>query len=263
MTHGRWRPLPTASAWYWHGIGRTLFKLERFEEGIERYRETVDLDTDLTNPNGIPYRVIALSQIADGLGQIGNVAEQDRARGTLLDYLLAHPWDLEHGYRYYLTSGLGALSAGESAARLGSLPTQESAGARRRPDLTKRIDAVTRSIATAEWLRSEIVPRLQLELNIGEGEATRHGRLFPTRASEAIHLSFDILPSSSGSGRMTAFGYSVNPQSLASDLLPRVLESVDLGSDLSVEILDAQGNVQAAGDESAVSRDDLVQVKFQ
>ena len=243
-------------------IGRTLFKLERFEEGIERYREIVDLDTDLTNPNGIPYRVIALSQIADGLGQIGNVAEQDRTRRTLLDGLLAHPWDLERGYRYYLTSGLGALSAGETAARLGSLPTQESAGARRRLDLTKKSDAVTRSIVTAEWLRSEIGPRLQLELRIGQGDATRHGRLFPTRAGEPIHLRFDILPASSGSGGMTAFGYAVNPYSLASDLLPRVLESVDLGSDLSVVILDAQGDLQAGGDGSAVSRP-LVHVEFQ
>ena len=71
-------------------IGRTLFKLERFQEGIERYREIADLDTHLTNPNGIPYRVIALSQIATGLGQLGKVAEQDRTRRTLFADLLAH-----------------------------------------------------------------------------------------------------------------------------------------------------------------------------
>ncbi len=246
-------------------IGRTLFKMDRVREGIARYREILDLDTDLTDSNGIPHRVIALSQIADGLGRLGEVQEQDRTRRELVDYLLDHPWDLERGYGYSLNSQLdrlAVLSAGRAAGQDGGLQENASEPAGSTSDLATRADAAQVSIATVEWLRSQIGPRLRLELGSGPHEASRHGRLFTTMTGTApVHLSYDILPSSQGSGGIAVFGYAINPDSLTAELLPRVLESVDLGGDLHVGMLDERGDPRSALEGIVASRD-LVNVEF-
>jgi tetratricopeptide (TPR) repeat protein len=70
-------PTPEARAGALARIGRTLFKLRKFDEGLESYRAILTLSPDTLDAHGLPYRVIALSQIHDGLEAVGRADERD------------------------------------------------------------------------------------------------------------------------------------------------------------------------------------------
>ncbi len=60
-------------------IGRTLFKLRRFDEGIASYRAVLALPPEAVDPHGRPYAVNALLQI---FGRVGRLEPPCREAGV-------------------------------------------------------------------------------------------------------------------------------------------------------------------------------------
>ena len=83
-------------------IGRTLFKLRRFEEGSRKYEAASAVAGDAVDGNGLPYAAIAMLQIIDGSGALRRPDAQASAQERFARYVISRPWDLDNGYRQHL-----------------------------------------------------------------------------------------------------------------------------------------------------------------
>ena len=198
-------------------IGRALFKLQRFEESIATYSSIPTLVPDAVDPNGIPYQVAALLQIADALASLNRAAERARCHQQLLHYIVNHPWDIEHGYGYYLGLAL-------------SVPSMDE-------DLAREARARQRAVATIEWITREIRPRIQNALSIGASSGNVVDRLALKRDNGDVLLGYLIESSSRNNSSRVILGYELQPRSIAGHLLTDVLKAVDLGEALRVELI--------------------------
>lgn len=198
-------------------IGRTLFKLRRFEESIATYSSIPTLAPDAADPNGIPYQVAALLQIADALASLNRTAERARCHQQLLHYIVNHPWDIEHGYGYYLGLAL-------------SVPSIDV-------DLAREARARQRAVATVEWITREIRPRIQTAVSIGASSDKAPDRLALKRDNGDVLLGYLVESSSGDNSSRAILGYELQPRSMAGHLLTDVLKAVDLGEALRVELI--------------------------
>jgi len=189
-------------------IGRTLFKLRRFEEGIAEYRAVLTLPPGTTDPHGIPYAVNALMQIVDGLDALGRATEKPVHQLQLLQLVVEHPWDADGGYGYYLSRAVESAPA--SATELRTRGTE-----------------LMHAAASIQWIQEEIRPRI-------EGDSKR---FVVKRGDLSILIGFVPIPSGSGDPATTVLGYAIRPEYVAGPLLAAVLKTVDLGGQLRLEVV--------------------------
>ncbi len=97
-------------------IGRTLFKQRRLVESIEIYRRVAEeADNARDRITGLPYRVIALVQIADALALLGRTSDAADAKRDLLQAIVDTPWDLADGFGAYLSRALSEPGSADAA----------------------------------------------------------------------------------------------------------------------------------------------------
>jgi len=225
-------------------VGRTLFKLGRIREGISSYRDLLGIEADTMSASGVPYHVVALSRLSDGFDELGEPAQRDATQRVLLEYLVENPWDLQCGYGYYLSGTLDTLvdGAGSPSAVTGSGPSSQPTQSRAAVDeLVSRASAILEAAATAEWIRSEIGSRLPAEIGPGEDGSLSHAHLPASDGEAPVQIRYRLLRPERSAEGISAFGYVIQPDYVSDDLLPRILESVDLGADLLVGIVDGRG----------------------
>ena len=206
--------------------GRTLFKLRRFDEAVAQYRAVLTLPPESLDRNGLPYVVIALMQIADGFEALGRADEQARSLRQLLDYVVDHAWDVEGGYGYYV-------------ARVLASATQPD------PTILARARTLTRAVATVEWIRREIRPRIEPDLRSGSWSGPAARRLVVGRDAQSMLIGYRPLPAAPGHAVSMVLGYEVRPEYVVGPMLADVLRTVDLGHDLLVAVLDEQNRPQS------------------
>jgi len=146
--------------------GRTLFKSGRFREGISRYREVLDLEADAIATTGAPCAVIALSQIGEGFARLGEQGERRKAQRELLERLVEAPWDLQRGYAFYVSRALDTI--GEH------------------PALALKATAISEAAGKAEWIRSEIGPRLRIAVEPVMGAAPSHAHVLASKGDVPV-----------------------------------------------------------------------------
>jgi hypothetical protein len=155
-------------------IGRTLFKLIRYADGIAVYRQVVAAPSGALDRHGRPFAVIALTQIVDGLNELDRPDGRARAEVELLDYVLNHPWGLDEGFGHYLRLALAAPGVA------GSTPA----------DRGRRI---TDAVSDLEWLRQEVQARLNADLGPLSGDGERTGHLAVERAGESGLIGYHYI----------------------------------------------------------------------
>jgi signal transduction histidine kinase len=205
-------PSVAARAFILTRVGRTLFKLRRFGEGIATYERAAALAGDALDRNGLPFAVIARLQIVDGFEALHRTVDMAASRQELAHYVVDHPWDLENGYAQHLVRVLDFIPRDD--------PAQATAAGLRR------------EVAELDWIRTQMYPRVRAELTAKDAQPSdaRHavigGRLIVYRRLSG-HSS-DV---------PAAFGYQVRPDFVPGSLLAQVLETVDLGSAVHVSVL--------------------------
>ena len=106
-------------------IGRTLFKLGRLAEAVAAYRQLHAIAGATRSPRGVPYAIIALEEIVDGLDRGSTVQERRRTVLELVTTIINAPWDGSAGYAYHLkraialTPSLDEPLASQALTRLG------------------------------------------------------------------------------------------------------------------------------------------------
>ena len=194
-------------------IGRVLIKLHRWEEAVVAYRTLLDEPAEVVDRNGIPYVVVARTQLVDAFAASGRPDDAARERAALLAYLLEHPWDVDNGYGYYL--GLAATVAG---------PRSRDARA---------VQALRRSIRTIEWARREVQPLI-------EAPPTGADEDQPFTVRTSVSDGRESLRCVRASAAALCFSFAADY--VAGTILSDVLQRVELGREISGRDIGRQRN---------------------
>lgn len=197
-------------------IGRVLYKLRRYDAGLDQYRMVLESAGDIVDAHGTPYVVSALRQMTDGFAAVDRMDDRRRAERQLRDYVLDHPWNISNGYDYHLAlvAPLAGASESTSASRI-----------RRLQDGVERL----------AWVRGEVIPRVLADLKTPARDVPR---LRPfTRRDGSTALVGSIVAPGDGT-REIGLAYELRMSYLEGPLLDRVLRTVDLGRDLNVAVVD-------------------------
>jgi signal transduction histidine kinase len=189
-------------------IGRVLLKLRRLEEAVLAYGTLRVEAAGLFDRNGIPYEVIARTQLVDAFVSWGRPSDSSRERAALLAYVLEHPWDVDNGYGYYL--GTAATAAGP--------------GSRER----QTAQALQRSISTIEWARRELhtgIEAASAGANDDQPFTIRSGATDGRVSLRCMRVA------------AAALCFSLAADYVAGRILSEVLKRVELGSNISVAVL--------------------------
>ena len=230
---------PADQALLFSRLGRCFFKLGRYREGIREYRKIFSLpDNGLPHSGGIPYFVVALSQIADGHAVLKEDAQEVTVLIDLHQRLLRRPWDLQDGsFSYYLESTVEKI---EERVRRGE---PAPALLRKWEESTQQEGHLLQQIHFIEWAGQAVIPQIQSNIN---------GSLLPLEPhhisarfdNETRHLVYVKLPSSFQELQIVALGYQLEKDHILSQVLQQILATVDLGGDLLVGILDRDEGIQ-------------------
>jgi signal transduction histidine kinase len=195
-------------------IGRTLFKLRRFAEGIAQYEAAAALAGDAVDGNGLPYAAIAMLQIIDGSAALRRPDAQASAEERFARYVIGHPWDLDNGYHQHLARVAGLFPPSDTASHAAAA-------------------ALVKEAAAVDGIRKEIHARVRPELMAQDavpGEV-RHAVIPGGRPALVAwrRLGQDTsVPA--------VFGFHVRLDYFGGPLLAQVLETVDLGGELHVAL---------------------------
>jgi len=202
-------------------IGGLHFKAKRYEDAIASYRAVLDLGGDPPHSSGAPCSVVARSQIADGLVQAGDRSGERTARAALLERLVESPWDVQQQYGLYLSRALES-DVGDGPLADRALKLQEA-------------------VARAEWIWSEIAPRLTPTSGQDDSTVANHRHLPAMRGDTPVQLGYRLFEQGSAASDVVAFGYTIRADHVGGVVLPALLESIELGERLAVGILDDRG----------------------
>jgi signal transduction histidine kinase len=196
-------------------VGRTLFKLRRFEEAIAEYRAVLALPPATADPDGRPYAVNALLEIVDGLDALGRAAEKPAYQARLLQFVVEHPWDTDGGYGYYVARAV------------------ESAPA---TPLRTRGDELLRAATRIQWIQTEVRQRIEEDLK-DLGSSGLVPCRFVVKQGQQPAVIGCIPISGSGNAAHAVLGYAIRPEYVAGPLVRSVLKAVDLGGRLRIEVV--------------------------
>lgn len=215
-------------------VGRCRFKAGDFQRGIQNYRQLLDLSETAFMVGEIPAFIVALSQIADGYAGLGD--EKGRI-GVLLQLyrrLLDHPWDMSATVCAHYLRQTGRQLEAYVARPDSDHSVLDAPGIRA---LRQQEADRLASVAHLDWIEHALLTEIASERNrslvdpsIGHVSATREG----IRVSVGY---FQVQGTPPDPGRWL-LGYELDGDELMKSLLPAVLESVGLGGDVRVGILD-------------------------
>jgi len=210
-------------------IGRTLFKLQRFDEGIAQYQAVLALPLTAVDEHGRPYAVNALLEIADGLDALGRPAEKEAFQRHLLQLVVEHPWDAEEGYGYYL------------ARAVESAPMAAAEG------LRTRTGELTQAAAAVQWIHREIRPHLMADLQSPGWPGVTPRRLLVRRDEQPVLIRYLPLPEGPNDPTRIVLGYNIRSEHVAGAMLAGVLDTVDLGEQMRVTLVQAPHEGDSTG----------------
>jgi signal transduction histidine kinase/tetratricopeptide (TPR) repeat protein len=213
-------------------VGRTLFKLRRFEEGIAEYRAVLALSPGTLDPHGIPYAVNALLEIVDGLEALGLATETPAHRLRLLQLIVDHPWDADGGYHYYLSRAVESAPASAAGLRA-------------------RGGELTRAAASIQWIQEEVRPRVEEDLTSRGWNGLTPRRFVVRRDDRSVPIGCIPIPDGSGDRAPTVLGYAIRPEYVAGPLVAAVLKTVDLGGGLRIEVVNEHDVSRARSDKAS------------
>ena len=187
-------------------IGRCYYKSGKYSEGIKEYKKILTFGNEEITIGSVPASIVALSQIDDGYEALNDSIEQYNAKFNLCQELINHPWDLSGGeYLYYLKSASNEI-------RNLSLPSTI-------------INSTERNIQELMNREGKLMEQIKFIELIQEN-------------SSPAQVRFYKLPSAFQTSQLLSLGYQIDKSYTLTTLFPEILDSVELGKDLFVGVLD-------------------------
>jgi len=220
-------------------IGRCYFKLGRYHEGIEEYKNILALKGDLLDIGSLPSTAVALSQIVDGYHALRDSLNYRASVFRLYEFLLRSPLDIESGeYLFYLKSASeGVPRAAKRAYQNGELERQER--------------SVLDQAQMLNLLTERVIPRIRSDPEYATRAELQMQHLFIHSDGISHQFAFVKLPVAFTQKGIVGLGYQFQSAYLTRELLPNVLKSVDLEPSIIAAVLNERDSVAFAQEKLA------------
>jgi signal transduction histidine kinase len=209
-------------------IGRCFYKLHKYKEGIDSYRQILRFDLKTMQEHNIPISVIALSQIVDGFAALKENREYEKAAIEFYSYLLENPWDLEDGsYLYYLDDACSYLHTLKSFdLKLIGRAKQE--------------EIIRNDYRYLQFIQQNYTSIIFNSIRASEsgGQSLRY--LSPVLDGRILFLRYFRVPSAS---QLLVLGYCIDQKYFIDSMLYGVVRSSDLGRPLVPVILNKNDSI--------------------
>ena len=219
-------------------IGRCYFKMGKNKEGINEYKKILKLENEDVTIGKVPASIVALSQIADGYGTMNASKEQYNAMLELYHRLLDHPWDLSGGdYLYYLKSvSTKILSFDPPGSNI-------NPGEKNIRELMNRENKLLGQIRFIKYIYKNIVHEIMSNLKRGTVAELHPQHISWQENNSTLQLGYFKLPPRFQQSQLLTLGYRIENEYILSNVLPEILNSIDLGKDVFIGILDEKDSL--------------------
>jgi signal transduction histidine kinase len=212
-------------------IGRNYYKMLEYDSGIEEYKKILDLEEGSITMGTIPASIVALHQMAEGYKELNAIQDQESTLIELYTQLLDHPWDLSGGeYLFYLKSTSAEIRETESSNTI--IQSEKD----RINEMRIREEKLLEQANYIHLVEREILEELLSDLERMTSSETRY-KIFPSGSGPAMRLNYFRLPPSIQEAQLKTLVFQFDEDYLLSELIPRVLSTVELGKELTVGIL--------------------------
>jgi len=213
-------------------IGRCYFKLGEYKKAINEYKKILGLRNDEISIGNVPASIVALSQIIDCYEALKDDKEKYNSIIELYQHLLDQPWDLAGGeYLYYLKDASEKIHNSQVSG------INVNAAEKNIENLLIREERLLEQIKFIELINKNILPEIESELKKGSPSELQLHSISREMNDSTFQLSFFKLPTVSQQSYLLALIYQFKKEYILSVLFPKVLASVELGSDVYVGIL--------------------------
>ena len=218
-------------------IGRSYYKLGKFEEGIQEYMKLTDSGNEGITIGKVPASIVAYYQISKGYLGLTLIDDYHISVFELYRQLLNNPWDLEGGeYHYYLKSTSLELQDIVSSGYV------NDSVADKLDKLKIKEKQLLELIALMDNIHKYLLNEIRSDLNSTVSSDIKH-RLFKIKPDSAMELGYFQLPPTPRQSELIALGFQFNEEYLLNKLFPGVLSSIELGKDISLGILNEKDSL--------------------
>ncbi len=230
-------------------IGRCYFKMGKYKEGITQYKKILGSVNKEVTIGLVPASIVALSQIADGYGAMNASKEQYNVMLELYHRLLDHPWDFTGGdYLYYLKStSIKIQNFGPSSSNI-------NPGEKNIRKLINREGKLLEQIRFIKVIHKNIVHEIESNFKRGTVAELHPQHISWQENNSTLQLGYFKLPPTFQQSQLLALGYQIENEYILSNVLPEILNSIDLGRDVFVGILDEKDSLLYPQQDGSVAK---------
>jgi signal transduction histidine kinase len=213
-------------------IGRCNYKGGYYKKGIVEYNKILELkDKDMVIGN-VPAIAVALFQVKEGHKALNAIENQYQSLVDLYRYLLEHPWDLIDGnYHYYLKSTITEFGEFESRD-ITDLNVVDM-------DSMKAINRkILEQSSILAFIKQNMLLEIRSDLRDRQSSVSKSRILSAEESNSTMQLGYFRLPDTFQQAKILAMGYEFDMDIILSSMFPEILNSIDLGRDVYVGVLD-------------------------
>jgi signal transduction histidine kinase len=219
-------------------IGRCYFKEGEYRKAINEYQKILGLKDDRIKIGNIPASVIALTQIGDCYEALKAEKEYNNTIIDLYRLLIDQPWDLKGGeYLYYLKSANERIRNSVISAANTNF-TEKNIN-----ELMNREERLIEQINYLESINLDLLPEIISAISRESSSESIPHYISRNVNNSSLTISYFRLPASFQKLHLSAIGYRFRNEYILSGLFPEVLDSVELGKDLLVGVLNEQDSL--------------------
>jgi signal transduction histidine kinase len=219
-------------------IARCFLKKKDFLRAAEEYNRLMKYGDEKLRIGEIPVKIAALTQLADLYGKMNEYPKRFNALIELYKYLIKNPWDSnEDGYNYYLKS----TSAEIRKAGLQSVVSDSTKQSL--VYLEKSEAKIYEEEDYAKTIRDTVFPTLDLSFHSPPTKSNEMHYFEYKDRDNISRLGYFVTANSFLKPKLLILGFQVNSSYLTKELLPEILNGINLDNDMYAGLLDQKDSI--------------------
>ncbi len=218
-------------------IGRCHYKAGNYAKGIVEYKKILELKDKNLVIGSVPAIAVALFQIKDGYKGLNDIENWRKSLIDLFRYLLNNPWDLLDGdYSYYLkitSAELGEYESRDVAdLNLGDMDSMRAVENR-----------ILEQTSFLTFIKLNMISTIRSDFKDRSPSESQSRILSAEENNSVMQIGYFRLPDKFQLAGIFGIGYEFEEDYLLSNLFPAILNTIDLGSDVFVGVLDKKDSL--------------------
>jgi signal transduction histidine kinase len=229
-------------------IGRCYYKDKNYKRAVGIYNQLLNNNMDNLSIGFVPAHVAALTQLAT----IYNKTREYQKRFTILlklyKELINNPWNSsENEYNYYLKSASGELQSFIKMYQINDSTKKIIT------DLRKQELNIYKHENLAGFIQKNILPRIESLIKNQKPAKPLLQNFSYNDKDSVFQYGCYILPNDLQNTRQIIFGFKINEGYIFDNLLPEILNKIDIGNNIYAGVLNSKDKVLFPKDKPAVN----------